>query len=162
MMETDVRLSELFLAQLDAEAPRSRHALETVSDEHDDWQPYPGSMAIGRVATLLASVPFWLSAIIENDSVDLESPRASHLAPPMMETSEDRLLEFDAGLEKARALLSHATEEQLRRPWRLLEGGRLVSQNPRYQVLRETFVQLARYRIQLTSYLKQSEMSLIA
>jgi hypothetical protein len=38
-----MKLTQLFLAELDPEAPRTRRALEHVPRGRDDWKPHPKS-----------------------------------------------------------------------------------------------------------------------
>jgi hypothetical protein len=154
---TDVKLTELLLAQLETEAPRARCALESVPDGFDDWQPYASSPTLGRLASLVAGLPFWLGAIVHRDSIDLDPLEEPRLAPPPATGRAERLRLFDDLLLQARAALEETTDEHLRRPWRLLERGRVVSVNPRHVVLRETFVQLVTYRGQLQSHLRLNE-----
>jgi hypothetical protein len=52
-----MNLTQLFLAELDREAPRTRRALEHVPLGRDDWKPHPKSMPLGRLAGLVASMP---------------------------------------------------------------------------------------------------------
>jgi len=42
-------------------------------------------------------------------------------------------------------------------PWRLLVAGKVVSEDPRHVVLRETFTHLAHHRGQLTVYLRLND-----
>src|ERR1700752_2818176 len=69
-----VNLTKLFLDELDREAPRTRHALEHVPLGRDDWKPHPKSMPLGRLAGLVASMPSWVTLIIEQDELDLNPP----------------------------------------------------------------------------------------
>ena len=59
-----MKLTELFLAELDREAPRTRRALEQVPHDRDDWKPHQKSMPLGRLAGLVASMPSWVNLII--------------------------------------------------------------------------------------------------
>src|SRR4030095_6172600 len=45
-----MKLTELFRAELDREAPRTRGALEQVPQDRDDWKPHPKSMTPARLA----------------------------------------------------------------------------------------------------------------
>lgn len=67
-------LIQLFLDQLDREAPRTRRALERVPQGHDDWKPHAKSMPLLRLAGLVASMPSWISLIINKDELDLNPP----------------------------------------------------------------------------------------
>ena len=49
-------LTQLILAELEREAPRTRRALEQVPFDRDDRTPHPKSMPLGRLAGLVASM----------------------------------------------------------------------------------------------------------
>ena len=46
------------------------------------------------------------------------------------------------------------TDAHLATPWKLLVGGRVVMEKPRYDVIADTFTHLAHHRGQLTVYLR--------
>ena len=69
-----MKLTELFIAELDREAPRTRHALENVPRGKDDWKPHPKSMPLARLAGLVASMPSWVSLILDQESLKLNPP----------------------------------------------------------------------------------------
>jgi uncharacterized damage-inducible protein DinB len=146
-------LTELFLAELDREAPRTRRALEHVPPGRDDWTPHPKSMPLGRLAGLVASMPSWVSLIIEQDELDLTPPpgRGQYQQPSM-----DALVStLEKHVAKARESLSNTTDEfLLTTNWRLRAGGAVVMDQPRHIVLRDTLNHLAHHRGQLTVYLR--------
>ena len=72
--EAGVKLTELFLGELDREGPLTRRALEAVPEGRDDWKPHAKSMPLGRLAGLVAMMPSWLTAIIEQDELDIAPP----------------------------------------------------------------------------------------
>src|SRR5262245_22182277 len=132
-----MKLTELFLAELDREAARTRRALEHVPLGRDDWKPHSKSMPLGRLAGLVASMPSWITLIIEQDELDLNPPagRGQYQQP-----STDKLVEtLDAHVAKARASLSKTSDDVLlTTSWRLLVSGQVVSNSPRHIVLRDT------------------------
>ncbi len=69
-----MKLTDLFLEELDREGPRTRRALEAVPAGRDDWTPHPKSMPLGRLAGLVAMMPSWLSMMIEKDEFDVVPP----------------------------------------------------------------------------------------
>src|SRR6476619_6515633 len=69
-----MKLTDLLLAELDREGPRTRHAVEHVPQGRDDWKPHPKSMPLGRLAGLVASMPSWVTLIIEQNELDLNPP----------------------------------------------------------------------------------------
>jgi uncharacterized damage-inducible protein DinB len=151
-----MKLTELFLAELDREAPRTRRALEQVPTGKDDWTPHAKSMPLGRLAGLVASMPSWIPMVIDQDELDLTPPPGqSQYKPPAM----DQLVStHDALVEKARASLAKTTDEYLLTTnWRLRAGGHVVMDQPRHIVLRDTLNHLAHHRGQLTVYLRLND-----
>ena len=52
-----MKLTDLFLEELDREAPLTKRALEAVPEGRDDWKPHANSMPLGRLAGLVAMMP---------------------------------------------------------------------------------------------------------
>jgi len=151
-----MKLTELFLAELDREAPRTRRALEQVPTGKDDWKPHDKSMALGRLAGLVASMPSWISLVIDQDELDLTpAPGKGTYQPP---ASDQLVTTHDGLVEKARASLRKTTDDYLMTTnWRLRAGGKVVMEQPRHVVLRETLMHLAHHRGQLTVYLRLND-----
>src|SRR5438105_3507520 len=158
-----MKLMDMFVAQLDAEARRTRRALEHAPEGRDDWKPHDKSMPLGRLVMLVAGMPDWFTMMINQDELDLSPPGGgSNYTPPPMGTKAERLQALDAGVAKARAALAGTTEEHLMKPWRLLVAGKVVSEDPRHVVVRDTFMHLAHHRGQLTVYLRLAGASVPA
>jgi hypothetical protein len=146
------KMNEWFLAQLDSEARRTRHALELVPEGRDDWKPHDKSMPLGRLAMLVAQMPSWISLVIDKDDLDLSPPGGSNVNMTPLRTPAELVQAMEKGVAGARTSLQGATDEHLMKPWRLLMAGKVVSEDPRYVVLRDTFMHLSHHRGQLTVY----------
>lgn len=148
-----MKLTQLFLDELDREATRTRHAVERVPLGRDEWKPHPKSMALGRLAGLVASMPSWIPLIIDQDELDLTPPPGTG---QYQQPSTDQLAAtLDQHVSKARESLRGTTDDYLlNTKWRLKAGGRVVQNNPRHEVLRDTINHLAHHRGQLTVYLR--------
>ena len=59
-----MKLTEFFLAQLEREADSTRHTLERVPEERNDWKPHAKSMELGYLAALVATMPAWIVSIV--------------------------------------------------------------------------------------------------
>jgi len=153
-----MQLTELFRAQLDQEADRTRHALERVPEGRDDWKPHDKSMPFGRLAMLVARMPSWLALIINRDELDLNPPGGSNIDQRPLRNSRELVQAMDEGVTQARDALAKATDDQLMKPWRLLVAGRVVSEQPRHVAMRDTFTHLAHHRGQLTVYLRLNDV----
>lgn len=148
-----MKLTELLLAELEREAPRTRRALEQVPLDSDDWQPHPKSMPLGRLAALVAGMPSWIGLIIDQDELNLTP--APGQGTFQQSPTNTLLSVLDANVEKGRDTLSRTTDEfLLTTNWRLLAGGHVVMNQPRHIVLRDTMNHLAHHRGQLTVYLR--------
>ena len=161
-MKTMTMLDQ-FVSQLDAEAVRTRRAIENVPDGRDAWKPHDKSMPLGRLAMLVAGMPAWIEMMIRDDQLDLNPPGGgTNYTPPPMRTRPERLKALDDNVAKARQALMGTTEEHLMKPWRLLVAGKVVSEDTRHAMIRDTFMHLAHHRGQLTVYLRMNDMTVPA
>ena len=147
-----MKLTQLLLDELDREAPRTRRAVERVPAGRDDWKPHAKSMPLGRLASLVASMPSWFPLIIGQDELDLTPPGGGQNQPPAVASLAAMV---DQNVAKARESLRSTTDEfLLTTNWRLKAGGQVVMTQPRHVVLRDTINHLAHHRGQLTVYLR--------
>ena len=148
-----MNLTQLFLDQLEREAPRTRHALERVPTGKDDWTPHAKSMPLLRLAGLVASMPSWIALIINQDELELSPPAGQ--GQYQQPTVEGLVAALDKAVEDGRAALKGTTDEYLLTTnWKLLVKGNVVLDQPRHVVLIDTFNHLAHHRGQLTVYLR--------
>lgn len=150
--------TQLLSEELAREGDLTRRMLERVPEGRDDWTPHPKSMPLGDLATLVATMPSWITMMVQKDELDLNPPGGG--GPPRQElrTSRELVAAMDKGVREARAALEHITEEDLLKPWRLLVAGNVVHEQPRHVMLRETINHLAHHRGQLTVYLRLNEV----
>jgi uncharacterized damage-inducible protein DinB len=149
-----MKMTDQFVTQLDAEAPRTRRTLQHVPEGRDEWKPHDKSMPLGRLAMLVAQMPSWISLIINKDELDVAPASGSNIDQRPLRTATALVEAHDKGVADARAALAQATDEHLMKPWRLLARGKVVSESPRHVVLRDTFMHLSHHRGQLTVYLR--------
>lgn len=156
-----MNLTQLFLSELEREADRTRRTLQQVPLGRDDWKPHPKSMPLGRLAGLVASMPSWVSYILDRDELELNPPAGSGT---YRQPSTDKLVEtLDAQVAQARASLSKTNDDVLLNTnWRLLVSGKVVSDAPRHVMLRDTINHLAHHRGQLTVYLRLNDRTVPA
>jgi len=154
-----VKLTELFIAEIDREAPLTRRALEVVPEGRDDWKPHPKSMPLGYLSSLVAMMPSWLSMEIEQDEFDLApaSGVPSKFAQKLT-TAADLVRVMEEGFAGARKALQGTTDEHLMKPWRLKVKGQVVTEAPRHVMLRDSLMHLSHHRGQLTVYLRLNDV----
>ena len=149
-----MKMTELFLAELDREATGTRKALERVPEGKYDWKPHPKSMAFGYLAELVAMLPSWTVLTVEQDEFDLATYKKAS-----MRTTKELVQGHDEAIAAARKSLQKTSDEHLLKPWRMLVAGKEVMEpTPRHIVLRDSvFNHLAHHRGQLTVYLRLLE-----
>ena len=149
-----MKLTEFFREELDREVERSRKALEQVPDGKYDWKPHDRSMIFGYLADMVATIPMWIQMEIDRDELDVAPPEGQGLKQTKKETSAELLKALDESAAGARAALEKTTDEHLRTNWKLLAGGQVVIEEPRYMMIQETINHLAHHRGQMTVYLR--------
>jgi len=153
-----VKLTDQFAAQLDTEAGRTRRALERVPEGRDDWKPHAKSMALGRLAMLVAQMPSWISLIVNRDELDLNpAGGGSNVNQRPLRTPAELVAAMDKNVADAKAALEATSDDHLMKPGQLKVSGRVVSEELRHVVLRDTFMHLAHHRGQLTVYLRMND-----
>lgn len=149
-----MKMTELFLSELDREADRSSRALQHVPAGKTDWKPHERSMAFGPLSQMVATMPSWIAMAINQDELDLNPPGGSQHRPPPMSTSAELLAAHEKAVADGRAALTATTDEFLTTNWRLLVAGKVVMEQPRHIVIRDMFNHLAHHRGQMTVYLR--------
>jgi uncharacterized damage-inducible protein DinB len=154
-----MNLTELFMSELEREEKITRRALERVPEGREDWQPHEKSMPLGRLAGLVATMPSWIAMMIDRDELDLNPPGGSSSSSQRQLRTNDELVQaLEEGVGDARAALQRTSDEHLMKPWRLLVGGKVVLEQPRHIMLRDSINHLAHHRGQLTVYLRLNDV----
>lgn len=147
-----MKLTEQLVGELDREAARTKRVLENVPAGHDDWKPHQKSMALGRLAGMIATMPTWVTFIVKQDELDLTPPGGGEWKLP---SQSDLVSAHDKSVAVARQALREVDDNLLLTSnWRLRAGGHVVSDVPRHIALRDMLNHLAHHRGQLTVYLR--------
>jgi len=154
-----MKITELLLEELDREAEGIRKSLERVPEGKNDWKPHQKSMPLGSLATMVANMPAWLDIVVNTDELDINPPQGPQYRPPAWKTRKDLLDQFEASLKKGREALQKTTDDHLlNTKWRMLSGGKPMSEQTRYVAIRDGVLNhLAHHRGQLTVYLRLNE-----
>ena len=147
-------MTEWFMAELDSEAAKSRRVLEQVPAGKRDWKPHERSMEFGYLSDLVANIPSWVGMAITMDELDIAPKDGSSQRPVPLNTSAELVAALDKAVTQARAALQATTDAHLETSWRLVAGGQLAFEQPRHQVIRDTFLHSAHHRGQMTVYLR--------
>lgn len=150
-----MKLTEIFLADLEREVPATRRVLERVPEGSYDWKPHAKSMKMGYLSTLVATMPSWIDAMVNQEGLDFAPKGGSTYKPPELRTSRDLVQALEESVAKARAALKGTTDKHLLTTWKLMAGGHLVTELPRHVNIRDGVLShWAHHRGQLTVYLR--------
>ena len=148
-------LAEVLLPEYDAEIAATRRALERVPAGKSGWKPHPKSMTLGRLATLLAELPAWAVNAVTLDELDVAPPGGPPLRFEVIEETVRIVALFDRNAAAARAAIAGATDAEFAKPWTFKFGGRVVSTDSKYTVVRRTVLNhIVHHRGQRTVYLR--------
>ena len=149
-----MKLTEVLLAGLDRETPRSRRALAEVPGGKYDWKPHDKSMAFGYLVQMVATMPSWMAMGITQSELDVAPASGSAMSREKLETSEALVNALDKSAAEARAALQGTTDEFLMTPWKLLARGQVVQDTPRWVMIQDTLNHWAHHRGQMAVYLR--------
>ena len=149
-----MRMTEWFLVELESEAAKSRRVLEQVPTGKREWKPHERSMELGYLSELVANIPSWVGMAITMNELDIAPKAGPQNRPTPSNTSAELVAALDKAVAQAREALQKTTDAHLETPWRLLASGNLALEQPRQQVIRDTFLHSAHHRGQMTVYLR--------
>ena len=149
-----MKLTECFREELDSEVERSRKALEQVPDGKYEWKPHDRSMIFGYLADMVATIPTWVTMIINRDELDIAPAEGQGTKRPQKETQAELLKALDESAAEARSALEKTTDEYLDTNRKLLARGNVVWQGSRRVMIQDTINHWAHHRGQMTVYLR--------
>ena len=153
-----MKMTDLFLAELDREASGTRKALERVPEGKNDWKCHDKSMALGKLAMHCATLPLFGYYILEDEGMDLAAPTRPH-ASLEFTTREAALKALDEGAAKCRAALVAADDEHFQKIWPFTWGEQVISKGPRSLAFRGMFFDhLIHHTAQLGVYLRLNDI----
>jgi uncharacterized damage-inducible protein DinB len=158
-MMSGLTVRSALISEYDDEIALTRRVLERLPDMGLEWRPHEKSMSLDGLATHLAQIPHWGSAILARDGYDLEldhSERATALP------SRGAVLDvFDRHAAETRRQLVGRTDAELAAPWSLSSDGHLIMSLPRASAVRRFVLNhLVHHRGQLTVYLRMRNVPL--
>ena len=149
-----MKMTEWFLAELESEAAKSRRVLEQVPEGKRGFKPHDRSMEFGYLSELVANISSWVGMAITMDELDIAPKDGPNYKPAPLNTSAELVAALDKAVAQAREALQKTSDAHLQTAWRLLAGGQLAFEQPRHQVIRDTFLHSAHHRGQMTVYLR--------
>ena len=147
-------MTEWFLAELESEAAKTRRVLAEMPEGKREWTPHDRSMAFGYLTDLVATILSWVGLAVTLDELDIAPKNGSSYRAMPAQTSVEAIAALDKAVAQAREALQKTDDAHLATPWRLLAGGRVVMEQRRHDVIRDTFLHSSHHRGQMTVYLR--------
>ncbi len=154
---TAMELKTFFLEQLGRETAANRKVLARVPQGKNSWKPHERSMEMGYLAALVASMPGWISMMIETDELNLDKPESQRFRASAQDSTADLLKLADESRSQAEVALRDTNEDKLAKSWRFVMGGKTLSEAPRRHQIADVFTHMAHHRGQLTVYLRLND-----
>ena len=150
-----MKLTELFIADLERDAEATRDVLERVPEGRNNWKPHEKSMELGYLTVLVATMAGWVEFMVNTDEFDIAPVDGPAYKQPTFESRAQLLQLHEESLQKAIAALKNTTDEHLEKPWKFKARGHVINELPRHVSIRDSVINhLAHHRGQLTVYLR--------
>jgi uncharacterized damage-inducible protein DinB len=129
-------MAQMMLPEFDQEMAKTRKVLERIPEDKLGWKAHPKSNTIGWNANHLAELPGWGNGTLTSESFDIAPPGGQRYQTPKLASRKEILDLFDQNVAATRKALAGMSDEQLAKPWSLLQGGKPMFTMPRTAVLR--------------------------
>jgi len=150
-------ISETLLPEFDQEMANTRKIVDCVPEASFAWKPHEKSMALGRLASHLAEMPQWASAIVNQDKLEMTPGQKPFSAA----TKSELMGALDKNVAEARTAIAGASDEHLGKIWTFLYGGHQVFALPRATAIRSMVMShLIHHRGQLSVYLRLNDVAI--
>jgi len=158
-----MKLTELFIADLERDAEATRHVLERVPEGRNSWKPHEKSMELGHLTALVASMAAWVEFMVNTEEFDIAPVNGPPHQSPKFESRAQILQVHQGCVENAITALKGTTDDHLQKPWKFMARGKVLSDLPRHINIRDSVINhLAHHRGQLTVYLRLTSASVPA
>lgn len=145
-------IAEVLLVDFDAEMACTRRTLERIPEDDPKWKPAEKSMPIGRLALHVARLPMFCTRILTTVDLDMSKEKFPDF---IFESTAHLLSELDKYAAEAQAALTAASDDELKKNWRLSFGGKVIVDAPKMVLYRTMFLNhLVHHRAQLGVYLR--------
>jgi uncharacterized damage-inducible protein DinB len=145
---------DALLPEFDHEMATTRRLLDRVPEAQFSWSPHDKSMTLGQLSGHLANIPFWCTATLRADSLDLAT-LGDDTRPMAPESRASLLKQFDDRVAAARERLAASTDPELLAPWTLRSGEQEYFTMPKISAIRMFVMNhIIHHRGQLSVYLR--------
>jgi uncharacterized damage-inducible protein DinB len=150
--EPAMTIAEILLEPFDLEVPMTRRILGAIPADDPSYKPHEKSMALGRLAMHIATLPTLGTLILTTPELNLATAKF----PDATFVSRDRVLsEFDTRAAELRAILAGSSDADLQQLWKFGVGDFVISNVTRSCTLQHMVLgHLIHHRAQLGVYLR--------
>jgi len=140
---------ENYIKEIDDETMATRKCLERIPMELAEYKPHEKSMKMGYLAQLVAEIPKWIQAIVEDNEVNFTTFK--HDEP---KTTEELVACLNKNIEGAKKALQNATEADLEKTFSLKNGEQVLYSSPVNNNISSSINHWVHHRGQLTVYMR--------
>jgi uncharacterized damage-inducible protein DinB len=147
-------ISELFLAELEAEERATRQCIERVPESLFSFKPHERSMKMGDLIQMLADLPKFITAVIKVGEINFAT--WEHYTPA---TTAELLKRFDQNMADVKAALKDTTDQELREGVFVMKSGEQeLSRDSKEISVSSLINHWVHHRGQLTVYLRLNDI----
>lgn len=149
-----MKIHEFLIPQLQQEVALTEKFLKRIPEDEMGWKPHEKSMSIKELANHLAEIPSWITATMEQGSMDLTGYKSP--AKESVQEIIELLKESNAEAEKA----LQKPDEEFRKTWKMIVNGETAMEMPKFNVLQSIVMnQFPHHRAQLGVYFRLLDIS---
>lgn len=147
-----MNISDVFLEELQGEAPATRKLLEAVPEADFGWKPHEKSFTLVKLASHVAEIPQWVNEVLNQDVFEIN--RATY-KPFIARNVGELVAEWDRTLEKGLGHLKNYPDAKWMDTWTMTIDGKVYMQQSRLTTVRQFVTNhLVHHRAQLGVYLR--------
>jgi uncharacterized damage-inducible protein DinB len=145
-------IAETLLLDFDHEIANTRRTLERIPENDPQWKPHEKSMPIGRLALHVARLPEFCTRILSTDEMNMAKEKFPDFT---FQSTAHLLAELERTAAETKSHLRAASDDDLKKSWRLSFGDRIIVDEPRMVLYRTMFLNhMVHHRAQLGVYLR--------
>ena len=143
---------QALLAETGHEYTNTRKLLERVPFDNFAWKPHEKSASLGKLALHIAAIPQLATSVLTADELDLTN---GAYPPEHFNSTAEMVASFDRHVARAKEALALTSDEDFKRPYRLIKNGQVLFTLPKQAVLRSFAIShIIHHRAQLQVYLR--------
>lgn len=151
--------ADTILPEFDHEMANTRKVLECIPEDKLAWRAHPKLNSIGWNANHLVEIPGWVEGTLTKTSWDFAPPGGEPYQSPQLSSRREMLEAFDRNVAAARKAIAAVKDDELSKPWSLLQGGKPIFTMPRAAVVRSFVLNhLIHHRAHLCVYLRLNDI----